>query len=292
MKNFGSVLIGGFALLVLLSMTAYTVDQRQYALVFRLGKIVDVKKDPGLYFKLPFIQSVKYFENRIVTLDWEKPAKFITSENKYMLVDSFVKWRIVDPAKYYVSIREGGEAAAEDRLAKVINAGLRTEFGLRTVHDVIAGERTAVMNNLRKTADKEARQIGVQVYDVRLKRVDYSEEISKSVFDRMISERIRIAKQLRADGERASEVIRADADKQHEVIIAEAFRKAEKTKGDGDAIATKIYADAYGKDAEFYAFYRSMEAYKKSFKDKSDIMILDPSSEFFKYMRGVNGQAN
>jgi membrane protease subunit HflC len=289
MKNFGSVLISGFVLLVLLSMTAYTVDQRQYALVFRLGKIVDVKKEPGLYFKLPFIQSVKYFENRIVTLDWEKPAKFITSENKYMLVDSFVKWRIVDPAKYYVSIREGGEAAAEDRLAKVINAGLRTEFGLRTVHDVIAGERTAVMNNLRKTADKEARQIGVQVYDVRLKRVDYSEEISKSVFDRMISERIRIAKQLRADGERASEVIRADADKQHEVIIAEAFRKAEKTKGDGDAIATKIYADAYGKDAEFYAFYRSMEAYKKSFKDKSDIMILDPSSEFFKYMRGANG---
>ncbi len=289
MKNLGLVLMSGFVLLVLLSMTAYTVDQRQHALVFRLGKIVDVKKDPGLYFKLPFIQSVKYFENRIVTLDWEKPAKFITSENKYMLVDSFVKWRIIDPAKYYVSIREGGEAAAEDRLAKVINAGLRTEFGLRTVHDVIAGERAAVMNNLRITADKEARQIGVQVVDVRLKRVDYSEEISKSVFDRMISERIRIAKQLRADGERASEVIRADADKQHEVIIAEAFRKAEKTKGDGDAIAIKIYADAYGKDAEFYAFYRSMEAYKKSFKDKSDIMILDPSSEFFKYMRGANG---
>ncbi len=289
MKNLGLVLMSGFVLLVLLSMTAYTVDQRQHALVFRLGKIVDVKKDPGLYFKLPFIQSVKYFENRIVTLDWEKPAKFITSENKYMLVDSFVKWRIIDPAKYYVSIREGGEAAAEDRLAKVINAGLRTEFGLRTVHDVIAGERAAVMNNLRITADKEARQIGVQVVDVRLKRVDYSEEISKSVFDRMISERIRIAKQLRADGERASEVIRADADKQHEVIIAEAFRKAEKTKGDGDAIAIKIYADAYGKDAEFYAFYRSMEAYKNSFKDKSDIMILDPSSEFFKYMRGANG---
>lgn len=292
MKNIGLVLISGLLLLVLFSASAFTVDQRQFALVFRLGKITSVKKDPGLYFKLPLFENVKYFEKRIVTLDWEEPAKFITSENKYMLVDSFVKWRIVDPAKYYVSIKEGGEDAAEDRLAKVINAGLRAEFGVRTVHDVIAGERTAVMNNLRKTADKEARQIGIQVVDVRLKRVDYSEEISKSVFDRMISERVRIAKQLRSEGERASEVIRADADKQREVIIAEAFREAQKTKGDGDAIATKIYADAYGKNPEFYAFYRSIEAYKNSFNSKSDVMVLDPSSEFFKYMRGANGKAN
>lgn len=290
MKNIGVMIVGGFVLIVLLSMAAFTVEQREYALVFRLGQIVKVKKEPGLYFKLPLVESVKYFDNRIVTLDGEEAAKFITSENKYMLVDSFVKWRITDPAKYYVSIKEGGEAAAEDRLAKVINAGLRTEFGVRTVHDVIAGERTTIMDNLRKKADKEASQIGIQIVDVRLKRVDYSEEISKSVFDRMTSERKRIANQLRSEGAAASEKIRADADKQREVIIAEAFRDAQNTKGEGDAIATEIYAKAYGKSPDFYAFYRSTEAYKNSFKNKSDVMVLDPRSEFFKYMRSADGK--
>ncbi|QVL45430.1 MAG: protease modulator HflC [Methylophilaceae bacterium] len=290
MKNFGVVILGGFILVVLLSMTAFTVDQREHALVFRLGEIVKVKKEPGLYFKLPFVESVKYFDNRILTLDGEEAAKYITSENKYMLVDSFVKWRIVDPAKYYVSIKEGGEAAAEDRLAKVINAGLRAEFGVRTVRDVIAGERTAIMDNLREKADKEASQIGIKIVDVRLKRVDYSEEISKSVFDRMTSERKRIANQLRSEGAAASEKIRADADKQREVIIAEAFRDAQNTKGEGDAIATEIYAKAYGKSPEFYAFYRSTEAYKNSFKNKTDMMVLDPSSDFFKYLRAADGK--
>ncbi len=290
MKNIGAIIVGGFVLVVLLSMAAFTVDQREYALVIRLGEIVKVQKEPGLYFKLPLVESVKYFDNRIVTLDGGEAAKFITSENKYMLVDSFVKWRIIDPAKYYVSIKEGGEAAAEDRLAKVINAGLRTEFGVRTVHDVIAGERTTIMDTLRKKADKEAGQIGIQIVDVRLKRVDYSEEISKSVFDRMTSERKRIANQLRSEGAAASEKIRADADKQREVIIAEAFRDAQNTKGEGDAIATEIYAKAYGKSPEFYAFYRSTEAYKNSFKSKSDVMVLDPRSEFFKYMRTADGK--
>ena len=289
MKNFAPTLIGTFVLLVMLMMSIFTVDQRQYALVFRLGEIISVKKEPGLYFKVPLVDDVKFFEKRIVTLDWEAPAKFNTSENKYMLVDSFVKWRIIDPAKFYVSFKEGGEAAAEDRLSKVINAGLRYEFGKRTVHDVIAGEREAVMDTLRVKADKEARQIGIQVVDVRLKRVDYSEEISKSVFDRMISERKRIANQLRSEGGAASEKIRADADKQREVIIAEAFRDAQKTKGEGDATAAATYSEAYGKNPEFYAFYRSQEAYKNSFKSKSDVMVLDPSSDFFKYMRGAGG---
>jgi modulator of FtsH protease HflC len=290
MKNIGLTIVGVIALLVLLTMSAFTVDQRQYALVFRLGEIVSVKKEPGLYFKVPLVDDVKLFDKRIVTLDWEAAAKFNTSENKYMLVDSFIKWRIIDPARYYVSFKEGGEAAAEDRLSKVVNAGLRYEFGKRTVHDVIAGEREVVMNTLRVKADKEARQIGIQVVDVRLKRVDYSEEISKSVFDRMIAERRRIANQLRSEGSAASEKIRADADKQREVIIAEAFRDAQKTKGEGDAKAAEIYSDAYGKNPEFYAFYRSQEAYKNSFKSKSDVMVLDPSSEFFKYMRGADGR--
>lgn len=290
MKNLGLILFSAVIALVLASMSLYTVDQREYALVFRLGQIVKVKKEPGMYVKLPFVERVRYFDNRIVTLDGEDAAKFITSENKYMLVDSFVKWRITDPAKYYVSIKEGGEAAAEDRLAKVINAGLRAEFGVRTVRDVIAGERTAIMDNLREKANIEASQIGVQVVDVRLKRVDYSEEISKSVFDRMTSERKRIANQLRSEGAAASEKIRADADKQREVIIAEAFRDAQNTKGDGDAIATEVYAKAYGKSPEFYAFYRSTEAYKNSFKSKSDVMVLDPSSDFFRYLRAADGK--
>ena len=189
MKNIGTYLVGLFVLLVILTMSFFTVDQREYALVFRLGEIISVKKEPGLYFKVPLLDDLKYFDKRIVTLDYEQPAEIITSENKTMTVDSFVKWRIIDPSKYYVSVKEGGESAAEDRLAQVVNAGLRDEFGKRTVHDVISGERRVIMDNMRARADKEARQIGIQVVDVRLKRVDYSEDISKSVYDRMIAER-------------------------------------------------------------------------------------------------------
>lgn len=285
MRNSKNILVVVLLALILLSMSAFTVSQTQYVLVQRLGEIVSVKKEPGLYFKVPFVDNLKYFDNRILTLDWEQPAKFITSENKYMMVDSFVKWRIVDPQKYYVSIKEGGEAAAEDRLSKVVNAGLRAEFGVRTVRDVIAGERSKVMDNLRRKADTEARQMGIEVVDVRLKRVDYSEEISKSVYDRMIAERKRLANQLRSEGAAASEKIRADADKQREVIIAEAYREAQKTKGEGDAKAAEIYNQSYSRNPEFYAFYRSQEAYKNSFKNKSDVMVLDPNSDFFKYMR-------
>lgn len=285
MKNLTSMLVVGAIVLLLLSTSAFTVNQTQYVLVQRLGVIVSVKKQPGLYFKLPIVDDLRYFDNRILTLDWEQPARFITNENKYMMVDSFVKWRIIDPAQYYISIKEGGEAAAEDRLSKVVNAGLRAEFGKRTVYEVIAGERSVIMDNLRKSADLEARQIGIEVVDVRLKRVDYAEEISKSVFDRMNAERKRLANQLRSEGSAASEKIRADADKQREVIIAEAYREAQTTKGEGDAIAAAIYNQSYGKNAEFYAFYRSTEAYKNSLNSKSDVMVLDPSSEFFKYMR-------
>jgi len=285
MKNLTSMLVVAAVALLVLSTTAFTVNQTQYVLVQRLGEIVSVKKQPGLYFKLPIIDDLRYFDNRILTLDWEQPARFITNENKYMMVDSFVKWRIVDPAQYYISIKEGGEAAAEDRLSKVVNAGLRAEFGKRTVYEVIAGERSVIMDNLRKSADLEARQIGIEVVDVRLKRVDYAEEISKSVFDRMNAERKRLANQLRSEGSAASEKIRADADKQREVIIAEAYREAQTTKGEGDATAAAIYNQSYGKNPEFYAFYRSTEAYKNSLNSKSDVMVLDPSSDFFKYMR-------
>lgn len=289
MKNIGSLLIALLVALVLLTMSAYTVDQREYAMVFRLGEIVSVKKDPGLYFKVPLVENVRYFEKRIVTLDWVEPDRFITSEKKNVLVDSFVKWRIIDPAKYYVSVR-GDERQAEARLSQTVNDGLRAEFGKRTIHDVVSGERDKIMEILRLKADREARQMGIEVLDVRLKRVDLPEEVSGSVYQRMEAERKRVANELRSQGAGAAEKIRADADKQREVIIAEAYREAQKTKGEGDAKAAEVYAFAYGRNPEFYSFYRSLEAYRNSFKSKSDVLVLQPDSEFFKYMRDAGGR--
>jgi len=290
MKNIGNVLIGLLVGLVLLSMSAFTVDQREYAMVFRLGEIVSVKKQPGLSFKLPMVENVRYFEKRIMTLDWVEPDRFITSEKKNVLVDSFVKWRIVEPAKYYVSVR-GDEKQAEARLSQTVNDGLRAEFGKRTIHDVVSGERDKIMEILRQKADREARQMGIEVLDVRIKRVDLPEEVSGSVYQRMEAERKRVANDLRSQGAGAAEKIRADADKQREVIIAEAFREAQRIKGEGDAKAAETYAAAYGKNPEFYAFYRSLDAYRNSFKSKSDVMVLQPDSEFFKYMRGAGGKS-
>lgn len=284
MRNIGSLLIGVFVLLVLITSSAYTVDQREYALVFRLGEIVSVKKDPGLYFKMPMVENIRYYDKRILTLNWEEPDRFITSEKKNVLVDSFVKWRIIDPAKYYVSVR-GDEVQAERRLSQMVNDGLRAEFGKHTIHDVVSGERSQIMEILRQRADKESRQMGIQIMDVRLRRVDLPKEVSESVYQRMEAERKSVANELRSQGAAAAEKIRADADKQREVIIAEAYRDAQKIKGEGDAKASEVYAQAFGKNPEFYAFYRSQEAYKNSFKSKSDVMVIDQSSDFFKYMR-------
>ncbi len=284
MKNIGGVVAAIIIGLVVISLSAFTVDQREYAVVFRLGEIVSVKKEPGLYFKMPLVENVRVFEKRIVTLDWTEPDRFITSEKKNVLVDSFVKWRIVDPAKYYVSVR-GDEAQAEARLSQVVNDGLRAEFGKRTIHDVISGERSKIMEILRTKADHEARQMGIQVLDVRLKRVDLPQEVSDSVYQRMEAERKRVANDLRSQGAGAAEKIRADADKQREVIIAEAFREAQRIKGEGDAKAAEVYSAAYSRNPEFYAFYRSLEAYRNSLNSKADVLVLDPSSEFFKYLK-------
>lgn len=289
MKNFGTGLIAAFAALVILTLSAYTVDEREYAIVFRLGEIVSVKKEPGLYFKLPMVENIRYFDKRILTLNWDEPDRFITSEKKNVLVDSFVKWKIVDPAKYYVSVK-GDEVQAERRLSQTVNDGLRAEFGKRTIHDVVSGERSQIMEILRQRADKESRQMGIQILDVRLRRVDLPKEVSESVYQRMEAERKSVANELRSQGAAAAEKIRADADKQREVIIAEAYREAQKIKGDGDAKAAETYANAYGKNPEFYAFYRSTEAYKNSFKSKSDVIVLDQSSDFFKYMRSAGAK--
>jgi membrane protease subunit HflC len=275
------------AAIAILSTSIFTVDQRQYAIIFQLGEIREVIELPGLYFKWPLIQNVRYFDRRILTLDAAEPERFITSEKKNVLVDSFVKWKIVDPRLYYISV-DGDEARAQTRLSQTVNAGLREEFGKRTVHDVVSGERDNIMEQMRQKADLDARKIGVQIIDVRVKRVDLPAEVSDSVYRRMEAERKRVANELRSEGAAEAEKIRADADRQREVIVAEAYREAQKVKGDGDARAAAIYAQAFNQDPEFYAFYRSLDAYRGSFRGRSDILVLEPDSDFFRYMRSMD----
>lgn len=272
--------------IVALGATIFTVDQRQYAIVFQLGEVRDVIAEPGLYFKWPLIQNVRYFDKRILTLDSAEPERFITSEKKNVLVDSYVKWKIVDPKLYYVSVA-GDETRAKTRLSQTVNAGLREEFGKRTVHDVVSGERDKIMEQMREKADQDARKIGVQIVDVRVKRVDFPTEVSESVYRRMEAERKRVANELRSEGSAEAEKIRADADKQREVIVAEAYRDAQKMKGEGDAKAAATYAQAFSQNPEFYSFYRSLEAYRASFRNKSDVIVVEPNSDFFKYMKSV-----
>ena len=282
--NFSAAVIA--AVLVILGTSIFTVDQRQNAIVFQLGEVRDVISEPGLYFKWPLIQNVRYFDKRILTLDTTEPERFITSEKKNVLVDSFVKWRIVDPRLYYISVA-GDETRAKTRLSQTVNAGLREEFGKRTVHDVVSGERDKIMEQMRQKADLDARKIGVQIVDVRVKRVDLPSEVSESVYRRMEAERKRVANELRSEGSAEAEKIRADADRQREVIVAEAYRDAQKIKGEGDARAAAVYAQAFNQNPEFYAFYRSLEAYRHSFKDRSDVIVVEPNSDFFKYMKNM-----
>lgn len=283
-KSIGSLLVILLVALVVLSSSMYTVDQRQNAMVFQLGEVVSVKTKPGLYFKLPMVQNVRYFDTRILTLDAGDPERFITSEKKNVLVDSFIKWRVIDAKQYYVSVG-GDETRAEIRLNQTVNDGLRAEFGKRTINDVVSGRREDIMKIIRAKADQDARKIGVQVVDVRIKRVDLPETVSENVYGRMQAERKQVANELRSTGAAEAEKIKADADKQKDVIVAEAYRDAQSVKGLGDAKASALYAAAYGKNPEFYAFYRSMQAYRESFKSKSDVMVLDPSADFFKYMK-------
>ena len=283
-KNFSLLLIGVLVVLVTLVMTAFTVDQRQAAIRFRLGEVVALHTTPGLYFKLPLIENIRVYDMRIQTLDTKDAERIQTSEKNNVLVDSFLKYRIIDVKQFFVSTR-GDLNAAEVRLAQSLNNDLRDEFSKRTLADVISGEREKIMESLRTKADLDARSIGIEVMDVRLKRVDLVPEISADVYKRMESERKRVANELRATGAGEADKIKADAERQRTGILAEAYREAQKTKGEGDAQATRIYAQAFSRNAEFYSFYRSMEAYRESFRNKSDVMVLDPSSDFFKYMR-------
>lgn len=289
-KHLGGLMTAILGMIIFSSLAMFTVNQWQHVIVRQLGEIVAVKQQPGLYFKVPLLQDVRFFDIRLRTLDTAESERFITSEKKNVLVDYFVKWSIVDAKQYFVSVA-GDEAQAQTRLVQTVNDSLRAEFGKRTVHDVVSGERDRIMEILRQKADVDARKIGVQVMDVRLKRVELPQEVSESVYQRMEAERKRVANELRSQGAAEAEKIRADADRQREVTIAEAYRAAQQTKGEGDAKASATYAAAYGQSPEFYAFYRSMEAYRQSFRNKSDVMVLEPNSEFFKYMKSSAGKA-
>ena len=283
-KSAAATLVVVVVALLVLSMSVYTVDQRKAAIKFQLGEVVSMQTDPGLYFMVPILQNVRLYDTRIQTLDTKDAERFLTSENKNVLVDSFVKWRVTDVRQYYVSVR-GDSIAAEARISQTVNDALRAEFAKRTVHDVVSGERETIMTTVADKVDKDVKNIGVEVVDVRLKRVDLVPEISSDVFRRMESERKRVANELRSTGSAEGEKIKADADRQKQIIVAEAYRDAQRIKGEGDAQAARIYSEAFGRNPEFYSFYRSLEAYRASLRSKSDVMVLEPSSDFFKYLK-------
>ena len=278
------VVLGVLILLIILSSTFYVVDQRRYALLFRLGEIREVIREPGLHFKVPMVDNVVFLDKRVRTIDTPEADRFITMEKRNILVDTYVKWRISDPRQYYISIG-ADESRAVTRMGQIIKAALNEEITKRTTHEVVSGEREKVMSGIQKKVADDAKQIGVEIVDVRLKRVDLLPEISDSIYRRMEAERHRVANELRSTGYAEAEQIKADADRQREVVLAEAYRDAEKARGEGDARASAIYAQAFGSNPEFFAFYKSLDAYRKSFRGKGDLFVVDPSSDFFKYMR-------
>ncbi|CAM8628312.1 HflC Membrane protease subunits, stomatin/prohibitin homologs [Burkholderiales bacterium] len=268
----------------------FVVDQRQFALVFALGEIRSVISEPGLHFKLPPpFQNVVFVEKRILTIDNTDADRFITSEKKNVVVDTYVKWRVEDPKVFYTSVA-GRVSSAEDRISRALRDGLNNEIATRTVNEVVSGAREKVMEGILTRVSEDAKQIGVQIVDVRLRRVDFAEEIRDSVFRRMESERKAIASERRSEGFAEAEKIRANADRQREGILAQAYRKAQTIKGDGDARAAAAYAASFGQNPEFAAFYRSLQAYRESFNKRSDVIVADPQSEFFRYFRAPNAK--
>lgn len=264
------------------SMSMFTVDERELAIKFRLGKIIQTNFEPGLHFKLPFVNNVRKFPRQILT-QTNPQELFLTFEKKNLFVDFFVKWRIRDVGKYYRATR-GDEALASQRLIEIVKDGVRSEFAKRTVPQVVTAERRELLDNMLASARVNARELGIEVVDVRVKRTEFPEQVSDSVFDRMRQERARTASELRAQGAEAAEQIRADADRQRTVTLAEAYRDAEKVRGAGDAEAARIYSEAYRSDPEFFAFYRSIQAYRRSLGKENDLLVLDKDSEFFRYM--------
>jgi membrane protease subunit HflC len=283
--------IGLLIALAALSSCIFVVNERNYAVVFALGEIKEVISEPGLYFKLPPpFQNVQTFDKRVLTIDAADVERVQTSEKKNLLIDSFVKWRISDPRTYYVTFG-GNERAAQERLSALMRDALNASINRRTVNDVTSKERDKIMQEIRTNTVAQAKLLGVEVLDVRLKRVDFAPEISESVYRRMEAERKRVANEQRSIGAADGEKIRADADRQREVVMAEAYRTAQKVMGEGDAKASTVYAQAFGQDREFYKFYKSLEAYRSSFATKNDVMVVDPSSDFFRFMKSSGGAA-
>jgi len=290
MNRLFGVLSGGLVLILLVSSCVFVVDQRQFGLVFALGEVKRVVSEPGLYFKLPPpFQNVVFIEKRILTLDTPDSDRFITSEKKNVVVDTYVKWRVEDPKVFYTSVA-GRLSSAEDRISRAVRDGLNNEIATRTVNDVISGEREKVMQGILARVSEDAKQIGVTIVDVRLRRVDFADEVRDSVFRRMESERKAIASERRSQGAAEAEKIRANADRQRVGILAQAYRRAQTIKGDGDAKAAATYAAAFGQNPEFASFYRSLQAYRESFNKPSDVIITDPQSDFLRYFKGAGGK--
>jgi len=289
MRALGPILAVLIVVALLASSTLYSVDQRQNAVVFQLGEVKEVVTKPGLHFKWPLLQNVRLFDMRILTFDDAEPLRFLTQGNRPVLVDSFVKWRITDVKQYYVSV-QGDEFRAQTRIKQTVSGTLRDEFGLRGLHEVVSGERERIMSEVRRKVDLDLERIGVKIVDVRLKRVDLPQDVSESVYRRMEAERKRIANEARSTGAAEAEKIRADAERQREVILAEAYRDAQRVRGEGDGKSAGIYAAAFNQNPEFYAFYRSMEAYRSTFRGRNDIMLLEPNSDFLRYFRDSLGR--
>lgn len=291
MKNkLAAVLVAVAVVAGVLSSTVFIVGERNFALVFALGEVRRVLTEPGLYFKLPPpFQNVVMLDRRLLSIESQDAERIQTSEKKNLLIDSFVKWRIADPRLYYVTFA-GDERAAIMRLQAQIRDALNASVNVRTVRDVVALERDVIMNEVRESVRTRALPLGVDIVDVRLKRIEFAPEIAESVYRRMESERLRVANELRSIGAAESEKIRAGADREREQIVAEAYAKAQAVMGEGDAAAAALYGTAYSQDAEFYSFYKSLEAYRQSFGRTSDVLIVDPSSDFFRFMKSPTGR--
>lgn len=286
-KGFLAVIVLVIVGAVLMS-AVYYVDEREKAIVFQFGEIVRSHDQPGLHFKTPFINNVRFFDARIQTVDAE-PQRFLTGEKKNLIVDSFVKWRVSDVHKYFTTLG-GLKSNAENRIAQRVNDALRREFGRRDMQQVISGDRTEIMDTVRRTVGDEIVSFGIEVVDVRVKRVDLPVDVSERVYARMVAERSRVAKELRAQGAEVAEQIRANADRQRQILLANANRDGERIRGEGDARATAIFADAFGQDREFYQLYRSLSAYRETFADPSNLLVIEPKSEFFRYFNSSTGE--
>lgn len=281
------LLIVTVVVVILARMSVFTVDQRDYAVKFQFREIVQADYSPGLHFKVPFVQNVERYPKRIINLK-PQAEKFLTGEKKNLIVDYFVMWQIIDPAQYYRAVR-GDETLAVERLASIVKEGIKAAISQRTVQQVVSAERSELMEEMLKAARERTPEIGIRIVDVRVKRIELAEEVSESVYNRMRQERQRVASQLRAEGDEEYERIRADADRQRTVILSEAYRDAERIRGAGDARAAEIYAEAYSKDRDFYAFYRSMQAYRQSIGREQDVLVLQPDSDFFKFLQNQLG---